>query len=314
MSWTLVEELTLKGGDSILLPATITAPFLVIEASTSEDPGKERVPGYVRALAVFSSDEAPFESVDFDRVSVSLNHPQWFEVSQQVVTAYRLEIVIYSFIEFSIDLKVWAIEGETLPLGGAGGGSAGGSGHSSENGALTGELIDFLPMPSSAGIAIAPGLAVFTAGETTFTLPSSEQPDYHQQYSVSGDAFWGIGARSLDSYPEGRFSFTGGTGRSMLGFAAQLPEVDFKILDWAWYVHSPSQVYAFERPPGQSIRAMGGHSWSPAQPLSLEIVEGRVRYGIGDTVVYESSLPVVNPVYFAAVLGPQAFVVNCLRE
>ena len=100
----------------------------------------------------------------------------------------------------------------------------------------------------------------------------------------------------------------------MLGLAAQFPEVNFKILDWAWYVHSPQQVYAFERPPGQSIRSMGAHDWSPERPLSLEIVNGRMRFGIGDAVVYESAVPVVNLVYFAAVLGPQAFVVNCLRE
>ena len=175
-------------------------------------------------------------------------------------------------------------------------------------------LLELLPLPSTDGTVVAPGMAVFTAGEAVFQLPSSNQPDYHQQYSVSSEVFWKVGARSSEPFSSGRVRFGSGSGRSVLGLAPEFTTVDFRLVPWSWYVHSQSEVRPMDRVNG-TVRSKGAFDWSPNKALALRVEGGRVVYEIQDgegwNAVYESPHLVTEPLFFCVVLGPQAFVFNC---
>ena len=315
MSWSLIAEQVLEGGQSIILPTTITAPVLVIEASTEAEAEDETVPGYARAIASFSEDSDPFDSVDFDRVSISLVHPQFFEVTQQFVTSYQIELVLYDFITFPVKVKVWAIEGAELPLSGSGqngGGEVPSGGGDSGSGCR--DLMPLVAVPNSFGNVVGPGLAVFTAGHTEFNFGTDE---YTQTYSVESSAFWKIGARSVAPITSGRVRFGLGSGRAVVGLAEQFTDVDFRLVPWAWYVHNFEEIRAFDYVNG-SASNRGAFPWSADKELALRVDGGTVFYEVqtedGWEIAYTSPNPVSNPLYFCAVLGPQSFVFNCSTE
>ena len=148
----------------------------------------------------------------------------------------------------------------------------GGDGYS-ETGDERRNLLELLPLPSTDGAVVGPGLAVFTAGETVFQVPSMNQPDYHQQYSVSREVFWKVGARSLEPFSSGRVRFGSGSGRAVLGLAPEFTTVDFRLVPWSWYVHSQSEVRPMDRVDGE-VKSRGAFDWSPDKELALRIDGG----------------------------------------
>lgn len=281
---------------SIQIEGSYSKSSFVAEFGWDGEPGKRK--GYLYAFAQVGELEAEVARVALvSGRTLAFNPPMSFG-------PVSLKVQILATEPIPQVLRLWRLEDSDVSSGGDSSGGGGGRR----------DLIKLVALPSTDGNVVAPGLAVFTAGHTVFQLPSANQPDYHQQYLVGGDAFWRIGARSLESFSTGRVRFGSGSGRSVLGLAPEFTTVDFRLVPWAWYIHSPSEVRPMDRVDG-AVKSRGAFDWSPDKELALRVEGGRVVYeiqeGEGWEAVYESPHPVTEPLYFCVVLGPQAFVFNC---
>ena len=209
-----------------------------------------------------------------------------FLVPEGISGPFQLTGELFPWIEGKYLITVWASHHETT------GDVNGGNGTRQTDA----EPIDFVPMPSSHGMDVGPGRAVYVAGD---------------------DDFWKLGVISSSQFSDRRFRFGAGSGRAVFGLSPSFSVVSYRLVRWAWYVHSFSEVRAFDFRDG-SIANVAQFPWRPSQDLALRLEDATVHYEMlvagAWQVLYSSPNLVTQSPYFVGVLGPNAFVFNCLKE
>ncbi|MEM9219296.1 MAG: hypothetical protein AAGD25_33805, partial [Cyanobacteria bacterium P01_F01_bin.150] len=151
-----------------------------------------------------------------------------------------------------------------------------GDSESSNEGSSIAGLLELIPLPSSTGISIGPGRAIFEAGTVTKGW-NVDKTTYTLSSAVSASEFWRIGFRSVQKFSRGRLRFGSGVGPSVLGLAPQFNNVDFSLTQWGFYVASASEVRVFEFRDG-AIANVAQFPWTPSRDLGIRIEGDQVYY------------------------------------
>lgn len=193
--------------------------------------------------------------------------------------------------------------------------STGNEGGDSPESEQRNSLLEFVPVPSAEGMVIGSGLAVFTAG-TVERSPSGSDPRW-ERYDVSVSQFWQLGARSSQSFTEGRVRFWSGVGRGIYGFASSFPRVDYRSILPGFYVNGADDARVLDLVDG-TLRTAAYLDWNPGIEVGMILEAGVVsvqfRSGNNWQTVYTSPNQLTGPTHFCAVLGPLAFLYGATHD
>lgn len=209
------------------------------------------------------------------------------EVSRMLITGDRAVLVdsnsdipisfyliVFDWIKLPLTLRIWQQEIVSSD-------------------ALAGEDIRFLPIGST--VLSGPRTAIYT-GE--------------------GEDTWTVGCRSDQEIENSLLRVNCGAGRSVVGVSSK----PFTIprwweIDYGWYIHNFKEVRAVA---DEKIPEEARFSWSPLTELGILVDGNEISYQVKEAedssfqTLYQTKRKSSTSLRPAAVLGPQAFVYNCI--